>query len=289
MTLPVVIVDAFTERPFGGNPAAICVLAEPLGENWMQAIAAELNQAETAYLHPLDDVEGVPTWGLRWFTPTTEVELCGHATLAAAHHLVTDLGVEAQLLRFVTLSGVLTARVGGDSWIEIDLPADVPVETAAPSALIAALGNPQVVTTARGRTNWLVETIAADVVRDLEPDMRALLALRDTEVPAGVIVTSVGEGLHDFVSRFFAPAIGIDEDSVTGAAHTTLGPFWAARFDKTDLLGRQLSPRGGVVRVNVADDRVLLAGQAVTVLRAEFGGDVLAERVALRLVVDTAL
>lgn len=283
MSLPIVLVDAFTDRPFAGNPAAICVVEGPSAEVWMQAVAAELGHSAMAFLERLDDEGDVPTWKLRWFTPTHEMELCGHATLAAAHHLTTDLAVDAPLLRFVTLSGVLTARLGGDGWIELDFPADEPVAAEPPPALIAALGSPEVVSAARGRGNWILETIAADVVRDLSPDLWALAALRDAEVPAGVIVTSVGEGLYDIVSRYFAPALGIDEDAVTGSAHATLGPFWAQRLGRTELLARQLSARGGVLRVTVAGDRVLLGGQAVTVLRGELGGDVLAERLAKRL------
>lgn len=283
MSLPIAIVDAFTERPFGGNPAAVCILDEPLADEWMRAIACEMNQAETAFVHPLGGPEDQPLWGLRWFTPTTEVELCGHATLAAAHHLITDLGVDAPEIRFITLAGVLTARVDGDGWIELDFPADVASEAEPPPALLAALGNPELVTAARGSRDWLLETVDADAVRNLEPDPRALLALRDTDVPRGVIVTAVGEGLYDFVSRYFAPASGIDEDAVTGSAHTTAGPFWAARFGKSALLARQLSPRGGAVRVTIVDDRVLLGGQAVTVLRGELGGDVLGQRLARRL------
>lgn len=283
MSLPVVLVDAFTDRPFGGNPAAVCVLDEPLADEWMRAIAAELNQAETAFLHPLDATGDEPLWGLRWFTPTTEVELCGHATLAAAHHLIADLGVDTPELRFLTLSGLLTARVDGDGWIELDFPADTAIEAEPSPALLEALGNPEIVSAARSSKNWLLETVDADAVRSVQPDVRALLALRDTDVPHGVIVTAVGEGLYDFVSRFFAPAAGIDEDAVTGSAHTTLGPFWAERVGKPDLLARQLSARGGAVRVTVAGDRVLLGGQAVTVLRGELGGDVLAQRVARRL------
>jgi PhzF family phenazine biosynthesis protein len=283
VSLPVVLVDAFTERPFGGNPAAVCVLAEPIAEDWMRAIAAELNQAETAFLHPLESPGEEPLWGMRWFTPTAEVELCGHATLAAAHHLIADLGIDAPEIRFLTLSGLLTARVDGDGWIELDFPADPPVEAEPSSALLEALGNPEIVSAARGSRNWLLETVDADAVRRLHADPRALLDLRDTEVPHGVIVTSVGEGLYDLVSRYFAPAMGIDEDAVTGSAHTTLGPFWAERLGKADLLARQLSSRGGAVRVTVAGERVLLGGQAVTVLRGELGGDVLAQRVARRL------
>jgi PhzF family phenazine biosynthesis protein len=282
VSLPIVLVDAFTNRPFGGNPAAVCVLANATEDLWMQAVATELNQSDTAFLHPVESDDG-PTWGLRWFTPQREVELCGHATLAAAHHLVADLGVDAPTLRFITLSGVLTASITSDGWIELDFPADPPVEATPPPTLIEALGDPEIVSAALGRGNWLIETTALEVVRDLRPDHRALLELRESDVPLGVIVTAVGEGLYDFVSRYFAPAAGIDEDAVTGSAHTTLGPFWAERLGKTEFLAKQISTRGGVIRVDVRGDRVLLGGQAVTVFRGELGGDVLAERMARRL------
>ena len=288
MSLPIALVDAFTDRPFGGNPAMVCVTDEPLADEWMHALAGELGQDAMAFLHRLSDEAGEPTWSLRRFGSTGELELCGHATLAAAHHLVNDLGIDAPRLHFVTLLGVLTAQLGNDGWIELDFLADPPVETAAPDGLVAALGDPEVVNVARGRNDWLVELDAAESVRELRPDHRALAALADQDVPQGVIVTAIGEGLHDMVSRYFAPAVGIDEDAVTGSSHTTLGPFWAERLAKTDLLGRQLSTRGGVVRVDVVGDRVRLAGQAVTVMRGEIGGDLLAQRMAMRLVSDAA-
>ncbi len=288
MSLPIVLVDAFTERPFGGNPAMVCVTDEPLADEWMHALAGELGQGAMAFLHRLGDEAGEPTWSLRRFSATGELELCGHATLAATHHLVNDLGIDAPRLHFVTLLGVLTAQVGSDGWIELDFPADPPVEAPAPDGLVAALGDPEVVTVARGRNDWLIELDAAEAVRQLHPDHRALAALAAHDVPQGVIVTAVGEGLHDMVSRYFAPAIGIDEDAATGSSHTTLGPFWAERLAKTTLLGRQLSARGGVLRVEVVGDRVRLAGQAVTVMRGEIGGDILAQRMAMRLATEAA-
>ncbi len=276
MGLPIAQVDAFTDRPFAGNPAAICLLDGPADEQWMQAVAAEMNQPETAFLEPIDD-DGdgneAPTWRLRWFTPVCEVELCGHATLAAAHHLLVDLGVEACMLRFVTLSGTLTARALGDGWIQLDFPVDVPVEAEAPEGLLAALRIDNAVTVARGRSDWLVEVPSADDVRALDPDIVALGTLG--EVGRGVIVTAVGDGLHDVVSRFFAPAAGIPEDPVTGSAHTTLAPFWAERLSTTDFLAHQASARGGVIKVSLRDDRVLLGGQAVTVFRGSFEDDLL--------------
>jgi PhzF family phenazine biosynthesis protein len=282
MGLRIAQVDAFTDRPFAGNPAAICLLDGPADEQWMQAVAAEMNQAETAFLEPMIDLDGSdeagevgagPTWRLRWFTPVCEVELCGHATLAAAHHLLVDLGVETGVLRFVTLSGTLTARSLGDGWIQLDFPVDTPVETEAPAGLLEALGIDNAVTVARGRSDWLVEVPSADDVRALRPDIAALTALG--EVGRGVIVTAVGDGLHDVVSRFFAPAAGVPEDPVTGSAHTTLAPFWAERLATPDFLAHQASARGGVLKVSLRDDRVLLSGQAVTVFRGSFEDDLL--------------
>jgi PhzF family phenazine biosynthesis protein len=298
MGLPIVQVDAFTDRPFAGNPAAICLLDGPAEDQWMQAVAAEMNQPETAFLEALPtgapdgaaagdaDPGGAsadgPTWRLRWFTPVCEVELCGHATLASAHHLLTDLGVDpgGAPLRFVTLSGVLTARPLRDGWIQLDFPVDHPVETEAPDGLLEALGVEKALTVARGRSDWLVEVPCPEEVRGVRPDMDALMALGDGG--RGVILTSVGEGLHDVVSRFFAPAAGIPEDPVTGSAHTTLAPFWAERLGKDDFLAYQASARGGTVEVSLRGDRVLLGGQAVTVLRGELDDDLLAAVVSRR-------
>jgi PhzF family phenazine biosynthesis protein len=289
MGLPIVQVDAFTDRPFAGNPAAICLLDGPADDHWMQAVAAELNQPETAFLEALPAEGGLagdaadgPTWRLRWFTPVCEVELCGHATLAAAHHLLTDLGVDpgGAPLRFVTLSGVLTARPLRDGWIQLDFPVDHPVETEAPDGLLEALGIAKATYVARGRTQWLVEVPCPEEVRTVTPDMTALSSIPDAGL--GVIVTSVGDGLYDVVSRFFAPAIGIPEDPVTGSAHTTLAPFWAERLGKDDFLACQASARGGTVEVSLRGDRVLLGGQAVTVMRGELDDDLLAAVVSRR-------
>jgi PhzF family phenazine biosynthesis protein len=296
MGLPIAQVDAFTDRPFAGNPAAICLLDGPADDQWMQAVAAELNQPETAFLEALPadadaDAGGAgavagagdgPTWRLRWFTPVCEVELCGHATLASAHHLLTDLGVDpgGAPLRFVTLSGVLTARPLRDGWIQLDFPVDHPIETEAPEGLLPALGIEKAASVARGRTQWLVEVPCPEEVRTLAPDMAALSVVPDAS--HGVIVTSVGDGLYDVVSRFFAPAIGIPEDPVTGSAHTTLASFWAERLGKDDFLAHQASARGGTVEVSLRGDRVLLGGQAVTVMRGELDDDLLAAVVSRR-------
>ena len=260
MPQPVVQVDAFTDRPFAGNPAAVCILPSPANEEWMKNVAAEMNLSETAFLHPLAD-----GWSLRWLTPAVEVDLCGHATLASAHVLWEDghLPADAEA-RFHTRSGLLTCRRNGE-WITMDFPAKPERETQAPEGLERALGvTPRYV--GRSRFDLLVEVDSEDAVRALKPDI-GLLSSVDVR---GVIVTArASDGGYDFVSRFFAPRAGVNEDPVTGSAHCVLAPFWAARLGRADLTGYQASRRGGLVRVRAAGDRVELAGQAVTVLRGE--------------------
>jgi predicted PhzF superfamily epimerase YddE/YHI9 len=251
-------VDAFTDRPFAGNPAAVCLLPEPRDEHWMQDVAREMNLSETAFLHPEDG-----GYRLRWFTPAVEVELCGHATLASAHVLWESGRLPAgETARFHTLSGLLTAQRAGE-WIELDFPARVAEETAPPEGLAEAAGaEPRFV--ARSRYDYLLELASEGAVRSADPDFRRLAALK----VRGVIITArASEGPYDIVSRFFAPGSGVDEDPVTGSAHCTLGPFWASRLGKRELLAYQASARGGVVRVRVEEDRVKLGGQAVTVLQ----------------------
>lgn len=258
MPLTITQVDAFTDRAYGGNPAAVCILSEPRPDRWMQGVAREMNLSETAFLRPHAD-----GWRLRWFTPTTEVDLCGHATLASAHvmweedHLAPD-----EPARFRTASGLLTAQ-RRDAWIEMNFPAEAPEPAEVPAAVSAALGA-EPVWVGKNRLDYLVQLGDEEAVRSLAPDLAQL-----GRVPArGVIVTAPSDGgEYDFVSRYFAPAFGVPEDPVTGSAHCALGPFWAPRLRKRELVGYQASQRGGVVRVTVAGDRVLLAGQAVTVLR----------------------
>jgi len=253
-------VDAFTDAPFRGNPAAVCVAPEPRSDRWMQLVAREMNLSETAFLHRQPD-----GFDLRWFTPTVEVALCGHATLAAAHVLWEDGHLEpAEQARFHTRSGLLTADRRG-AWIEMDFPAKREEPAPAPTGLAAALGvTPAYV--GKNQFDYLVEVDSEETVRHLTPDHTALAKLP----VRGVIVTSRAKtGEFDFVSRFFAPGSGIPEDPVTGSAHCALAPFWGARLGKTEMLAYQASPRGGVVRVRLAGDRVLLGGQAVTVLRGE--------------------
>jgi len=252
------IVDAFTDRPFAGNPAAVCLVEQEQSADWMQAVAAEMNLSETAFVRPLDD-----GFDLRWFTPAIEVDLCGHATLASAHALWTEGVVpEHEPLRFQTRSGVLTCTRSSDL-IELDFPATPAREAEPPAGLLDALGaRPSFV--GRSKFDTFVVVESESVARSLQPDFARLrkIAMR------GLIVTSTSDDPRfDFVSRFFAPGVGVDEDPVTGSAHCCLGPYWGKRLGKTEMTGLQVSDRGGVVRVRVQADRVLLGGQAVTVLR----------------------
>lgn len=254
------VVDAFTDAPFGGNPAGVCLLPEPRSEAWMQSLAREVHHSETAFL-----VEEADGWGLRWFTPETEVDLCGHATLASAHVLWEEGRLApADEARFHTLSGLLTARREG-GWIELDFPAEVGAETDPPEDLVQGLGvTPQY--TGRNRRDYLVEVASEETVRALAPDLRLLSRLE----ALGIIVTARAEtdGV-DYVCRFFAPRAGIDEDPVTGSAQCYLGPYWSERLGKESLVAHQASARGGTLRVRPVGDRVRIAGQAVTVFRLE--------------------
>jgi PhzF family phenazine biosynthesis protein len=260
VSVPLYQVDAFTATPFGGNPAAVCLLSAPAEAPWMQRVAREMNLSETAFLHP----EG-PAHRLRWFTPTVEVDLCGHATVASAHVLwETGRAPAGGRIDFLTRSGRLSAERRG-AWIELDFPAKPVAPAEAPGDLLAALGI-EARFVGRNRFDYLVEVDGEKTVRALAPDSRRLAGLP----VRGVIVTGRAEDpAWDFVSRFFAPGSGIDEDPVTGSAHCALGPFWGARLGKEELVGYQASARGGVVRVRVAGDRVRLGGQAVTILRGE--------------------
>jgi PhzF family phenazine biosynthesis protein len=266
MTLPIIQVDAFTDRPFAGNPAAVCVLPEAgawRDAQWMQQVAREMSLSETAFA--LKQADG---FGLRWFTPAVEVDLCGHATLASAHVLWEEgHQLPEEPVRFHTRSGLLVA-MRRDRWIELDFPAEPARAVDAPAGLARALGlAPQdMCFVGRNRFDYLVELASETHVRQLAPDSGLLRAIPTR----GVIVTSrMDSGGFDVVSRFFAPRVGVDEDPVTGSAHCCLGPFWSGRLGKDAILAYQASARGGVVRVRVRGDRVGLAGQAVTVLRGE--------------------
>jgi len=258
--IPLIQVDAFTSAPFGGNPAAVCLLTGPAGEGWMQDVAREMNLSETAFLYP----EG-SGYRLRWFTPTVEVDLCGHATLASAHVLWERGRVPPESrIDFETKSGRLSAERQGE-WIELDFPAKPVEPVESPPDLLAALGVPACFV-GRNRLDYLVEVEGESTVRALRPDLALLASLP----VRGVMVTSgADDPRYDFISRFFAPGSGIAEDPVTGSAHCALGPYWMVRLGKEQLLGYQASARGGTVRVGVRGDRVRLGGQAVTVLRGE--------------------
>jgi PhzF family phenazine biosynthesis protein len=258
--VPLFQVDAFTGAPFGGNPAAVCLLTDPADEAWMQNVAREMNLSETAFLYP----EGTG-YRLRWFTPTVEVDLCGHATLASAHVLWESGRVRpGTRIDFQTKSGRLSAE-HQEGWIELDFPAKPVEPVEAPPDLLAALGAPARFV-GRNRLDYLVELGEESAVRTLRPDLVRLASLP----VRGVMVTSgADDPRYDFVSRFFAPGSGIAEDPVTGSAHCALGPYWTPRLGKEQLLGYQASARGGTVRVRVAGDRVRLGGQAVTVWRGE--------------------
>ena len=254
------IVDAFTDRPFAGNPAAVCVLESPEDEAWMKLVAREMNLSETAFLHPVDG-----GWSLRWFTPAVEVKLCGHATLASAFTLwETGALPPGASARFHTLSGRLTCRRDGD-WIEMDFPARIAGACAAPDGLETALGC-KALWTGRNVMDYLVEVADESTLRSLKPDFGALARLP----VRGVIATcrSASEEF-DFVSRFFAPAAGVNEDPVTGSAHCALGPYWREKLGKSHFTAFQASERGGIVKVQVTGDRVLLRGRAVMMSRVE--------------------
>jgi PhzF family phenazine biosynthesis protein len=253
-------VDAFTNKPFSGNPAAVCVLPAPRDELWMQSVAREMNLSETAFLYMQGD-----GYNLRWFTPAVEVDLCGHATLASAHVLWEEGFLKpTEHARFFTRSGLLTAGRDGD-WIEMDFPATPEESTAPHPDLAKALGvSPTYV--GKNRFDYLVEVDSEETVKNLRPDFSLLKNTSDR----GVIVTSVSksEGF-DFVSRFFAPAVGIDEDPATGSSHCCLGPYWKKRLNKDEFVAFQASARGGVVRVRVRGERVHIGGQAISVLHGE--------------------
>ena len=259
MTLSITQVDAFTDRPFAGNPAAVCLLPEERDAAWMQLVAQEMNLAETAFLLRRDD-----GFSLRWFTPTVEVDLCGHATLASAHVLWEENHLPgSETARFHTKSGLLTAeRRDGRIWL--DFPALRATPAAAPAGLERALGA-AIRSFGVNPIDSLAEVDSEDTVRAIHPDLTALRTFGGR----GLIVTSrARDGVgYDFASRFFAPGAGIDEDPVTGSAHCCLGPFWESRLGRSELTGYQASARGGLVRVRCRGERVELGGNAVTVLK----------------------
>ncbi len=258
----IIQVDAFTSQAFAGNPAAVCVLPSPQGDRWMQSVAQEMNLSETAFLIKQDR-----HYSLRWFTPTTEVPLCGHATLASAHVLWTEgYASTGQKLQFATKSGILTAQYQND-WIELNFPVNRSQDIPPITKLADALGV-QLKTVSYNSLGYLVEIATAEQVKQLQPNFTLLKQLP----VSNVIVTSKAEpdSPYDFVSRFFAPKLGINEDPVTGAAHCCLAPYWRDRLNQDQFLAYQASSRGGIVKIDYdGSDRVILQGQAVTVMRGE--------------------
>jgi PhzF family phenazine biosynthesis protein len=260
MTVPLFHVDAFTDRPFAGNPAAVCLLNEPRPDAWMQQVAAEMNLSETAFLMKQED-----GFRLRWFTPKVEVDLCGHATLASAHVLWQESHARPnETIHFHTRSGLLKAVRSADA-IELDFPLTPEEPTTAPPGLAGAL-SVEFKYVGKGRFDYLVEVDSETTLRNLAPNFRLLYTLP----VRGLIVTSrSARPDFDFVSRFFAPGAGIDEDPVTGSAHCCLATYWRKQLHKDTFVAYQASARGGVVRVRISGDRAILGGQAVTVSRGE--------------------
>lgn len=260
MGIPLFQVDAFAAKTFTGNPAAVCLLEEEAEVEWMQSVAAEMNLSETAFLLPQND-----GFGLRWFTPTTEVDLCGHATLASAHVLWNSgrLGL-SDSARFHTRSGLLTAKLQAN-WIELDFPSTPADSVEPPPGLSDLIGSvPKYV--GRSRFDLLIELTDIEELSELDPDFVGLSSLP----VRGFIVTARSDASeYDFLSRFFAPATGVQEDPVTGSAHCTLAPYWAKKLGKMNMTAYQASQRGGVVKMQLVGDRVLLRGQAVMILRGE--------------------
>ncbi|AUH44608.1 PhzF family phenazine biosynthesis protein [Streptomyces sp. CMB-StM0423] len=262
------IVDAFTDRPFSGNPAGVVLLDAFPDDDWLQNVAREVNHAETAFAHPLPE-DGDADWALRWFTPAAEVSLCGHATLATAHVLAAT-GTTRGPVRFATRGGILVAAPNEDGTITLDFPTAPLAEEPVPAELAEAL-RAQVLSvydTGEDMGDLLVELRDEKTVLALDPDHRALIACSERGIVATARAEDPARG-YDFVSRCFFPRIGIDEDPVTGSAHTALAPFWGPRLGRTDLTGWQASPRSGLVRVGLRGARTLLTGRAVTVIEGE--------------------
>lgn len=264
-SLKIYQVDAFSGQPFGGNPAGVCILEQAGDPTWMQSVAREMNLSETAFL-----VKGEDGYNLRWFTPAVEVDLCGHATLASAHILYERGHLSAaETARFHTRSGLLTARLA-DGWIELDFPVQPAEPVTIPVGLLEALGLQTAAFVGKNVADYVVEADSEQTVRDLAPDFAALGKIPGAR---GIIVTArASTPGFDFVSRFFGPAVGINEDPVTGSAHTALTPYWCAKLGCEELMAMQVSPRGGVLRLRLRGERVSISGQAVTVI----AGDLLA-------------
>lgn len=261
MNLSIYQVDAFTNKPFFGNPAGVCVLSQEVTDEWMQKVAMEMNLSETAFLLKVDN-----GYNLRWFTPNIEVDLCGHATLASAHILWEQKHLpENEEARFYTKSGLLTAKNIDNGWIELNFPTEPDEETSFPNGLMESLGI-DAKYIGKNRFDYIIEVNSEEEVRNLRPDFNALGKI----LSRGVIVTSKSLSKEfDFVSRFFAPGIGVNEDPVTGSAHCCLAPYWKKRLGKDQFIASQVSERGGILKVRLEDERVYIGGQAVTILKGE--------------------
>ncbi len=252
-------VDSFTDKPFSGNPAGVCILEGAADDKWMQNVAKEMNLSETAFLYP--EKNG---YNLRWFAPDAEVDLCGHATLASAH-IIWEKGFaeKYETLRFFTKSGDLTAN-SEDEWIQLNFPVLPEEQTDAPEEIIDALGI-EPIYTGRNAFDYLVEVASEDELRAIQPDFSKLSKI----TTRGVCVTAIASSADcDFVSRLFAPAIGIPEDPVTGSTHCCLGPYWMKKLNKNNFISYQASERGGFLKVKVVEDRVLISGKAITVIES---------------------
>lgn len=260
--IPFAVIDAFTDTPFAGNPAAVCLLQSWPSDEWLQSVAREMNLSETAFLVQREGTE----YELRWFTPKIEVALCGHATLAAAHALWVSGRETEDVLRFATVkSGVLTAKRLPTGEIELDFPAKPATPCSPPAGLLESIGVPAV-GVARNEFDYLVELASAAAVKALDPNFACLAQVECR----GLIVTAPSDDSRfDFVSRFFAPAAGVNEDPVTGSAHCCLAEWWGEKLGKIEMTGFQASERGGTVRITRADGRVKLSGRAVTITRGE--------------------
>ena len=257
MSVSLYLVDAFTSIPFKGNPAAVCLLHGPADEEWMQNVAAEMNHSETAFVYPEQN-----GYGIRWFTPATEVDLCGHATLASVH-VLREVGIikDAEDVVFHAKKAVITAKCS-DGRIEMDFPT-LPVETVpTPDGLVETLGV-ELIACSANKWLLLVELADEDTVRTFTPDFAKIAAIN---VQSLIITAKADSDAYDFVSRFFAPGMGINEDPVTGSAHCSLGAYWQQKLGKAEMIGYQASSRGGIIGVRVEGDRTFLSGMAVTVM-----------------------
>jgi PhzF family phenazine biosynthesis protein len=271
MKIRIYQVDAFTDVPFGGNPAGVCILEKPLAVKLMQSIATEMNLSETAFAVKKTDsaIQDQEEFDLRWFTPTVEMDLCGHATLATARILFDEYGVKGETIRFATKSGELALSRNGDR-LSMDFPADPTDRIEIPDDVLKAFDIDKAIETGRSRRMGmpLIEVASAEILRSLKPNFNRILDLGD-EFGSAVVTARSDESRFDFISRFFGPKLGINEDPVTGAAHTVLGPYWGEKLGKTELKSYQASARGGEVDLNVRGDRIDLIGQAVVVLEGE--------------------